>query len=157
MLSSCMMNGVCMFTHFILISLTICLVDSIKETVLQSPDVTRRVSSALDFWSESNQSASALKQFGLDDGIATAVSDGHLRHSDWQFTPCAAQDVLTTTKDSNVLVPGLLNSSPSLFPQAPQPQVTVPQAQCDNTRSEHMINASCCLSVQVADMYRFSA
>ena len=130
-------------THsIILISVSICYLDSGVETVL-SDHVTRHVlSSALDFCSESNQPASAIAPFGLGDGFGAAVSDEHTFNGDRQHTPSVAQDSPTTTMDSNVLVPGILNAFPGLLPQA---GVAAPQAQCDKTRSEHV-------SVQ-ADMY----
>ena len=106
--------------------------NSKEETGVQTPVGTRCGISASDL---SSQPASAIMNpFGLDDNVATEMSDEHI-YDDWQHTPCAVQNPIM--EESSALVHGRYIPCIDRLPQA---DVTgTPQVEDDRARSEHVI------------------
>ena len=90
-----------------------------------------------DGYSRPNQPASPTKPLGVDEGIPTEMSDGHIS-SDWQYTPCVAPDPTMEAEQETNRAPfsGVVSPLSDLMWRT---NILTPQAQCDDqTRSEHV-------------------
>ena len=125
--------------------ISICYLGSSKEeTDEQTAVETRCGASASDFSRGCNQLTSAvMNPFGLDDNIATEMSDEYV-YDDWQHTPCAAQNPIM--EESSALVHGRYIPC---IDQLPQADVTGAPVQVVRARSEY-VTVQCKLSIFLA-------